>query len=62
MAIAEQLGDEALWAGAVEAYGWHKIVGGELAEGFEAEAAPSRRRIGAAGRYSPGWRRTSVAR
>ncbi len=38
MAIAEELGDEALWAGAAEAYGWHKIVGGELAEGFEAES------------------------
>ena len=37
MEIAEQLGDEALWAGAIEAYGWHKIVGGELAEGFDAE-------------------------
>ena len=37
MEIAEQLGDEALWAGAAEAYGWHRIVGGELREGFEAE-------------------------
>ena len=37
MEIAEQLGDEALWAGAAEAYGWHKIVAGELTEGFEAE-------------------------
>jgi DNA-binding SARP family transcriptional activator/tetratricopeptide (TPR) repeat protein len=35
MEIAEQLGDEALWAGAAEAYGWHKIVAGELREGFE---------------------------
>ena len=34
MQIAEQLGDEALWAGAAEAYGWHKIVGGEMEEGF----------------------------
>jgi phosphatidylserine/phosphatidylglycerophosphate/cardiolipin synthase-like enzyme len=37
MEIAEQLGDEALWAGAAEAYGWHKIVGGELGEGFAAQ-------------------------
>jgi DNA-binding SARP family transcriptional activator/tetratricopeptide (TPR) repeat protein len=37
IAIAEQLGDEALWAGAVEAYGWHKIVAGELTEGFAAQ-------------------------
>lgn len=36
MEIAEQVGDEALWAGATEAYGWHKIVGGQLAEGFAA--------------------------
>ena len=39
MEIAEQLGDEALWAGAAEAYGWHKIVGGELREGFDAQRA-----------------------
>ena len=37
MEIAEQLGDEALWAAAAEAYGWHKIVGGELREGFATE-------------------------
>ena len=37
MEIAEQLGDEALWAGAAEAYGWHKIVAGELRDGFKAE-------------------------
>jgi DNA-binding SARP family transcriptional activator len=37
MEIAEKLGDEALWAGAVEAYGWHKIVAGDLAEGFRAQ-------------------------
>ncbi len=37
MEIAEQLGDEALWAGAMEAYGWHKLVGGELGEGFAAQ-------------------------
>jgi len=36
MEIAEQIGDKALWTGAAEAYGWHKIVGGELSEGFEA--------------------------
>jgi tetratricopeptide (TPR) repeat protein len=36
MEIAEQVGDQALWTGAAEAYGWHKIVGGELSEGFEA--------------------------
>ncbi len=37
MEIAEELGDEALWAGATEAYGWHMIVAGNLSEGFEAE-------------------------
>jgi DNA-binding SARP family transcriptional activator/tetratricopeptide (TPR) repeat protein len=35
--IAERLGDEALWAGATEAYGWHKIIAGDLQEGFDAE-------------------------
>ena len=35
--IAEQVGDEALWAGATEAYGWHRIIAGDLAEGFDAE-------------------------
>ena len=34
MEIAERLGDEALWESAAEAHGWHKIVGGEMAEGF----------------------------
>jgi DNA-binding SARP family transcriptional activator/tetratricopeptide (TPR) repeat protein len=34
--IAEQLGDEALWAGATEAYGWHRIIAGDLREGFDA--------------------------
>jgi DNA-binding SARP family transcriptional activator/tetratricopeptide (TPR) repeat protein len=38
MEIAEQLGDDALWTGAAEAYGWHKIAAGELTEGFEIEA------------------------
>ena len=37
MEIAEQIGDEAAWAGAAEAYGWHKLVGGELHEGFSAQ-------------------------
>ena len=37
MEIAERLGDEALWAAAAEAYGWHRIVGGEMAEGFAAQ-------------------------
>jgi DNA-binding SARP family transcriptional activator/tetratricopeptide (TPR) repeat protein len=36
MQIAEQVGDQALWAGSAEAYGWHKIVAGELSEGFAA--------------------------
>src|SRR5215207_8672447 len=49
MEIAEQIGDEALWAAAAEAYGWHKLVGGELSEGFAAqerafEAADRRQR------------------
>ena len=35
--IAEQLGDEALWAGATEAYGWHRIIAGDLREGFDAQ-------------------------
>ena len=35
--IAERLGDEALWAGATEAYGWHKIIAGDLQEGFDAQ-------------------------
>ena len=35
--IAEQIGDEALWAGATEAYGWHRIIAGDLREGFDAQ-------------------------
>ena len=35
--IAEQVGDEALWAGATEAYGWHRIIAGDLREGFDAQ-------------------------
>jgi tetratricopeptide (TPR) repeat protein len=35
--IGEQLGDEALWAGATEVYGWHRIIGGDLREGFDAQ-------------------------
>ena len=35
--IAEQLGDEALWASATEAYGWHRIIAGDLSEGFDAQ-------------------------
>jgi DNA-binding SARP family transcriptional activator/tetratricopeptide (TPR) repeat protein len=35
MAIAEGFADEALWAGAAEAFAWHKIVAGHLREGFE---------------------------
>jgi tetratricopeptide (TPR) repeat protein len=34
--IADRLGDEALHVGAAEAYGWHTVVGGDLAAGFEA--------------------------
>ena len=37
MEIAERLGDEALWASAAEAYGWHAMIGGALAEGFAIE-------------------------
>ena len=37
MEIAERLGDESLWAASAEAYGWHRIVGGEMREGFEAQ-------------------------
>jgi tetratricopeptide (TPR) repeat protein len=35
MAIANELGDELLWAGAAEACAWHTIVGGELAAGLD---------------------------
>ncbi|HEX5621410.1 MAG TPA: AAA family ATPase, partial [Solirubrobacteraceae bacterium] len=35
--IAERLGDEALWAGTTSAYGWHKIIAGDLQEGFDAQ-------------------------
>jgi DNA-binding SARP family transcriptional activator/tetratricopeptide (TPR) repeat protein len=34
MEIGERLGDEALWTGAAQAYGWHMIVAGHLREGF----------------------------
>jgi tetratricopeptide (TPR) repeat protein len=34
MEIAEAVGDEVLWSSAAEAYGWHALVGGRLAEGF----------------------------
>jgi tetratricopeptide (TPR) repeat protein len=36
LAIADQLGDEALHVGAAEAYGWHAIVSGDLSAGLEA--------------------------
>ena len=35
MNIAEQLGNETLWASAAEAYAWHKIVAGDLSAGLE---------------------------
>lgn len=56
--IAEQLGDEALWASATEACAWHKIVAGDLREGSTRSSARSRARIDSDGRSSPGWRRT----
>jgi tetratricopeptide (TPR) repeat protein len=34
MEVGERLGDDALWTGAAQAYGWHKIVAGDLSEGF----------------------------
>ena len=34
MEIADAAGDELLWSGAAEAYGWHLLVAGRLAEGF----------------------------
>jgi DNA-binding SARP family transcriptional activator/tetratricopeptide (TPR) repeat protein len=34
--IAERLGDEVLWAAAAEAYAWHRLVAGDLQEGFRA--------------------------
>jgi tetratricopeptide (TPR) repeat protein len=36
MAIAEELGDEASWTAAMQAYSWHTIIGGNLAAGFDA--------------------------
>jgi DNA-binding SARP family transcriptional activator/tetratricopeptide (TPR) repeat protein len=36
MAIAEQIGDEVLWAAGAETYAWHKIVAGDLREGLDA--------------------------
>ena len=38
MEIGEAVGDELLWAGAAEAYGWHALVAGRLREGFDAQA------------------------
>ena len=35
MEIAERLGDEVLWTGGAEAYAWHTLVGGGLAEGID---------------------------
>jgi len=35
MEIAETVGDELLWSGAAQAYGWHALVAGRLAEGFD---------------------------
>jgi tetratricopeptide (TPR) repeat protein len=34
MEIADAVGDEVLWSGAAQAYGWHLLVAGRLAEGF----------------------------
>jgi tetratricopeptide (TPR) repeat protein len=34
MELAETVGDELLWSGAAEAYGWHALVAGRLGEGF----------------------------
>jgi tetratricopeptide (TPR) repeat protein len=34
MEIADTVGDELLWCGAAEAYAWHALVAGRLAEGF----------------------------
>jgi tetratricopeptide (TPR) repeat protein len=35
MEIADAVGDELLWCGAAEAYAWHALVAGRLADGFE---------------------------
>src|SRR3712207_6893416 len=35
MEIADAVGDELLWSGAAQAYAWHALVAGRLAEGFE---------------------------
>jgi DNA-binding SARP family transcriptional activator/tetratricopeptide (TPR) repeat protein len=34
MEIGETIGDDGVWTGAAQAYAWHKIVAGELEEGF----------------------------
>ena len=39
MAIAEELGDELLWATGAESGGWHRIVAGELEKGFAQQEA-----------------------
>ena len=39
MAIGEELGDEVLWATGAESFGWHRIVAGELGEGFAQQEA-----------------------
>jgi hypothetical protein len=37
MEIAERIGDDLLWAGAAQAYGWHAIASGWLREGLTTE-------------------------
>jgi DNA-binding SARP family transcriptional activator/tetratricopeptide (TPR) repeat protein len=34
MELAEMVGDEVLWSGAAQAFGWHALVAGRLGEGF----------------------------
>ena len=60
MEIGERLGDEVLWAGAAEAYGWHTIVAGGWPRASTRSSAPSRSPTAAGGRSWRAWRRTSA--
>ena len=44
MEIADAVGDEVLWSGAAEAYGWHALVAGRLGRGLRDARAGLRRR------------------
>ena len=62
MEIAERLGDELLWAGAAQAYGWHALVAGRLRRGLRRRGARVRRsRTASSAPSSRSWARTSAA-